>query len=192
MSTRKKKAEVPVVEEPLQPYGSEHLTFEKVWLMFQETDRQFKETDRRIKQLTTMLTSNWGRLMEALISPSCLRLFKERGFDIHRTYTNIKIETPELEGEFDIVLANGDHVVVIEVKTNCKVEDVDYFLSKMARIREYFPDFSRKTIIGGVATIAYHENSDKYAYRKGLFVIKNAGEGLVKIANRPGFEPLIF
>lgn len=207
MTSKKNKNDEPhKVEEPLASYGNERLDFQKVWFLFKEneermkeTDEQMKETDKRIKetdrivrQLSTMFTSNWGKLMEALISPSCLKLFRERGFDIHRTYTRVEIDEPGLEGEFDIILANGKEVVIIEVKTTLKVSDVNYFLEKMARIREFFPDFKDKSIYGGVAAISYDESSNKYALRKGLFVIVNSGEGLVKIANKKDFAPIEF
>ncbi len=210
MAYKKQKKEDNEAKEPLVPYGDVPLNFEQVMLMFKETDRiltekfqetdrqiqetnkQFKETDRRIKQLNELFTSHWGKLMEALITPSCLKLFKDRGIDIKRTYSNIEIESDELSGEFDIVLANGEQVVVIEVKTTLKTNIVDEFLEKMKRIKEYLPEHRDKTVYGAVAAIKYDENSDKYAYRKGLFVIKNSGEGLLKIANNKNFKPLEF
>ena len=33
--------------EPIPNYGSQELSFEKVWLMFQETSKQFQETDKK-------------------------------------------------------------------------------------------------------------------------------------------------
>mgnify|MGYP000458341818 CR=1 FL=1 len=218
---KKKKGDKNVAQEPQVPYGSEALSFEKVWLMFQETDRfltdkfaetdrqfkesdrfltekfvetdkQFKETDRRLKNLNELFTSHWGKLMEALITPSCLKLFKDRGIDIKRTYSNVEIESEELSGEFDIVLANGTQVVIVEVKTTFRAVFVDEFLEKMQRIREFLPEHANKTIYGAIAAIKYDENSDRYAYRKGLFVIKNSGEGLLKIANSKKFEPVEF
>lgn len=38
------------VNEPLETYGLP-LTFEKVWLMFQETDKQFKKTDEKLDRI---------------------------------------------------------------------------------------------------------------------------------------------
>ena len=203
MPARKKikEAALPQFHEPSPVYGSgqEALTFEKVWLMFQETrqrqeetDRQMKETDKKIKQLSNLFTTQWGKLMEALITPSCLKLFKERGLDIMRTYTNVKVETNELEGEFDIVLADGNEVVIVEVKTTMTSGYVNDFLEKMARIREYLPEHKEKTIFGAVAAIKYENASDKYAYKNGLFVLINKGEDIIKIANKQGFVPKAF
>ena len=205
----------PKVNEPITDYGQGHesLTFEKVWLMFKETDRQFKETDKQFKEtgkqfqetdkrfketdkkierLSNLFTTQWGKLMEALITPSCLKLFKERGIDISRTYTNIKVEKEDLEGEFDIVLANGDEVVVVEVKTTMTPTYVNEFLEKLKKIREYLPEHKNKKVYCAVAGIKYESASDKYAFRNGLFVLINKGEDNIKIANKRDFVPARF
>jgi hypothetical protein len=186
------------VQEPIENY-QQPLSFEKVWAMFQEvaqqqkeTDRQFKETQREISRMSMMFTSNWGKLMEALIEPSALKLFKSRGIDIQRSYSNVKVESKTLEAEFDIVLANGTEVVVIEVKTTFSTSYVDEFYEKMLRFKEYFPDFSSKTVYAAVAGIKYDQGSDKYALKKGFFIIKSSGEGLLKIANTKSFKPNTF
>lgn len=210
MCAKKKKEVHSGVNEPIQPYGNEPLTFEKVWIMFQETDkkfketerlltekfeetgRQFKETDKQLKRLSGLFTTQWGKLMEALILPSCLKLFKLRGIDIQRTYSNVKIQGKKLDAEFDIVLANGKEVVIVEVKTTMTPNYVDEFLEKMLNIRTYFPEFKEKIIYGAVAGIKYENASDKYAYKNGLFVLINSGENIIKIANKKQFEPKEF
>jgi hypothetical protein len=139
-----------------------------------------------------MFTSNWGKLMESLIEPSALKLFKERGIDVNQSFSNIKVEKKNLEAEFDIILANGEEVVVMEVKTTFTTTFVDEFLEKLNRFREYFPIFADKKIYGAVAGIKYDQGSDKYALRKGFFVVKNSGEGLLKLANSKTFMPVEF
>lgn len=202
-----------LAEEPLSSY-EQPLNFEKVWQMFQETDRrfketdrqfketdrqfketdrQFKETDKRLQKLNNLFTTQWGKLMESLIEPSCLKLFRERGIDIKKSYSNVKIEQENGFGnEFDIVLANGKEVVFIEVKTTMTVEKVNEFLEKLTRIRTWFPEYKDKTIYAAIAGVRYEESSDKYGYRKGLFVLTNTGEGIIKIANNKDFKPTTF
>ena len=48
-----------------------------------------------------------------------------------------------------------------------------------------------KKVIGAVAGIVIDESADKYAYRKGLFVIGQTGE-TVKILNDEKFEPKVW
>jgi hypothetical protein len=51
MATRKKTVQKEMqAQEPAAEYMSQPLNFDKVWLMFQETDRQFKETDKKFKE----------------------------------------------------------------------------------------------------------------------------------------------
>jgi transducin (beta)-like 1/penicillin-binding protein 2A len=47
-------------ERPM-PTG-EGLTFEKVWAMYQETDRKFQETDRKFQETDRKFHKNWDRL----------------------------------------------------------------------------------------------------------------------------------
>lgn len=169
----------------------------------QETDRKMQETDQKLermykesrkdfKRLNNLFVTQWGKLIEALITPSCLRLFRERGIDISRTYTNVKVEGKQLEAEFDIVMANGKEVVIVEVKTTFTISYVDELLEKLQRIREYLPEHKDKNIYGAVAAIKYDSSSDKYAYKKGLFVLVNKGENIIKIANKKDFSPREF
>lgn len=157
-----------------------------------EIDKRFEETRNNVNKMTGIFTSQWGKLMEAIVEPACLKLFKERNIDVTHTYRNIDIEKGDLQTEFDIILANGSEVVIVEVKTDMKIEEVNYFIEKMSRIKEYFPHYEDKNVYGAVAGIRYSENSDKYAYRKGLFVIKNSGEGMLTIANNKQFKPKVF
>lgn len=55
---------------------SSELTKEDIFGMFAETDRRFKETDEKIKELASLFTGQWGKLIEALVRPSALKLFQ--------------------------------------------------------------------------------------------------------------------
>jgi len=43
------------------------LNFEKVWQLFQETDRMFQETDKKMKTLQELFEGQWGKLVESLL-----------------------------------------------------------------------------------------------------------------------------
>ena len=93
--------------------------------------------------------------------------------------------------EFDIFLENDAELVVIEVKTTVKKEDVDYFLEKLMRFKEWFPRYMRYKVYGAVAGISFEEGVDRYAYRCGLFVLRSEG-GIICIANDPKFRPRVW
>jgi hypothetical protein len=165
---------------------------------FKETDRRldkrFRETDKKIKELSNLFTTQWGKLVEALVEPGAVNLFRERGIDVYYTARRIEVEDEKRRkiAEYDIVLVNDKEVVVIEVKTTVKKEDVDYFLEKLAKVREHLRSLVKdKKVYGAIAGINFEEGVDRYAYRSGLFVLKSEG-GIIRIANDPEFKPKIW
>ena len=160
---------------------------------FEETDKRFKETDKKIKELSNLFTTQWGKLVEALVEPGAVNLFRERGIDVYYTARRIEVEDEKRRkiAEYDIVLVNDKEVVVIEVKTTVKREDVDYFLEKLMRFKEWFPRYRRYKVYGAVAGISFEEGVDRYAYRCGLFVLRSEG-GIICIANDPKFRPRVW
>ncbi|PID89679.1 MAG: hypothetical protein CSB01_00825 [Bacteroidia bacterium] len=167
--------------------------FKETEKMFKETDRQFKETDKKINKVHGLFTSQWGKLIESITASGCLNLFKQRGVDISTTYRNIKVEVKGVKkAEYDVILANGTEVVIVEVKTSLKVEHVKYLLDKLKEVKNLLKSFSDKDIYGAVAAISFDESSDSYAIKNGLFVIKNSGSGILNIDNDADFKPAIF
>ena len=178
-------------------------SFEKVWLMFQETDKRFQEseklltqkfqdTDKTIKELSNLFKTQWGKLVEALIEPGCLRLFQERGIKINYSYQNVKAVHGRETMELDVLLVNTNELVVVEIKTTCRPLDVTEFADKMLEFRKHFPHYKDYKIYGALAALKYDGQSDKLAYRNGLFALKSTGEGIIKISNDKKFAPKAF
>lgn len=159
---------------------------------FKETDEQFKQTDRQIKELSALFTDQWGKMVEALVEPSALQLFQERGIDVRYTYRRVEAQLNGRQMELDLLLENGNEVVVIEVKSNLRVEDVNDFIGTLERFPEFFPRYRDYKIYGGVAGLMFSEESDKYAYRKGMFVLSATGDGIAQIKNDDLFRPKNF
>jgi len=113
---------------------------------FEETDRRldkrFEETDKKIKELASLFTGQWGKLVEALVKPSALKLFRERGVKVTETYQRLESRRDGSQMEIDILLANDKEAVVIEVKTTLKVEDVREFLDDLTRFTFFFPRYT--------------------------------------------------
>ncbi len=158
-----------------------------------EVDLQLRETDRKIKDLSNLFTGQWGKLVEALMRPGTVRLFKERGVPV--TQMGERREGIDAEGrkiEVDMTLVNNGTIVAVEIKTTCKVEDVDWHLDKLRRFHQGFREFGGWNVLGAIAGLGFEENSDRYAYRNGLWVLKCDENGITNIANDAGFEPANF
>ena len=159
---------------------------------FRETAQRFKDTDKELNRLERIFTGQWGKLIEALVAPSALRLFQERGIKVTETHRRVESVRNGSKMEIDILLSNTQEEVVTEVKTTLKVEDVREFLEKLRSFLLFFPGYKGMRLYGGVAGIHIDEASDKFAYRQGLFVLAGSGEGMVKMLNDPDFRPKDF
>lgn len=151
-----------------------------------ETAKQIKETDRKFKQMYNQVTTQWGHVLEEVTKPSALKLFKEIGIDIdHIFQESMHRKEEDREMEADIILVNTTAVVVVEVKTTLRTDDVDYFLKKMAEFKRLFKEFKDKTVYVAVAAIKFNNSSDIYAKKKGIFVLRSNSDHIYKLENIP-------
>jgi len=183
----------------------ESLTYEKVWAMFQETDKKFQEmvaqsketdrrfweTDRKMKALQNLFEGQWGRLVESLIEGDLINLLQNRNIDVNESYSRVKKKFEGKQYEIDILVANGSEIVAVEVKTTLKVKKVEHFINKLKIFKEVFPHYKERIVYGGMAFIREEESSAEFAERCGLFVIKGTGKSS-SIINSDEFKPKIF
>jgi len=110
--------------EPLSEYG-EPVSFNQVWKMFQETDKQFKETDKRMQETDRKidkLAKLYGGVSEN--SKDVAEEFFRRGLEARSSLFGIEYTevdhlartSKKRQGEYDIVLHNGEYAIIIEVK----------------------------------------------------------------------------
>ncbi|MDR1908491.1 MAG: YraN family protein [Spirochaetaceae bacterium] len=158
------------------------LTFEKVWAMFQETDRKMQETDRKMQEtdrLIGRLGSRLGDLIEHLTASDIIDRFNEKGYRFLHISRNhrIKDEANQVMAEIDILLENGDYVMVVEVKTNLTKTDVKNHLKRMDVIkRDAQRHGDKRKYIGSVAGALLTEGAREYALSQGFYVIEHPGQ----------------
>ncbi len=160
---------------------------------FKDTDKQFKETDKKIRELSNLFTTQWGKLVEALVEPGVLELFQKRGIDVY--YASTRVRKKDKDGrvlaEIDILLEDEREAVVVEVKTTVTPEDVDEFLEKLSKFKKIFSKYRDYRVYGAIAGISFDKGSDRYAYKQGLFVLRSKG-GVIEIANDEKFKPKVW
>ena len=196
------------------------LSFEKVWLMFQETDKRFKETDKKFKEtdkiltekfqetdrlltekfqetdkklnkLEQLFTSQWGKLVESLVEGDVIKILNERGIEVTDTLRRRTGRRDGIDYEFDIIAINGTDIVIIEVKTTLRPGDVRDFLKKLKQAKNWMPEYSDKNIYGAMAFISEDAGTAAMAEKKGLFVIRATGDS-ASIINQENFQPKIW
>jgi len=79
-------------------------------------------------------------------------------------------------------MVDGDALVVVELKSALKVDDVNKFNQGPGDL------INTEAIAAG----AIDESADRYAYCQGLFVLTMGREGLVTLRNDDAFRPRDF
>ena len=161
-----------------------------------ETARQIKETDRQIQKIGGRFNQRWGTLVESLVEGKLVKIFQDRGIDITQTHTCSQSEWRKPDGrierrEFDIIVANGTEVVVVEVKTTLTPKDVSGFLETLRDFKNYFPRYKTETIYGAVAYLASENKAHFLAEEEGLFLIRATGDS-ASLVNKKDFKPKSF
>ncbi len=105
----------------------------------EETERETRKTTRAIKKLNDLFTTQWGKLVEAMVEGSLLELLKAQGIEVNNLMTRVYGQCGKIAREFDIIAVNGEELVAVEVKTTLKKNDVDYFLETMQNFKNFFP-----------------------------------------------------
>lgn len=171
----------------------------EIWQLFRETDAkfketaaQFKETDAKLRRLEGLFGNQWGKLLEALVQPAVLKLFQARGHQVRRLHQRSKARINGKNMEIDLILEDQTEVIAIEVKSIMTVEHISDFLADLALFTEFFPLYKGYQLYGAVAGLDVSEDVERYAYRRGLFVLRVTGDDRVQITNDDRFHPRDF
>ncbi|MEM8603380.1 MAG: DUF3782 domain-containing protein [Cyanobacteria bacterium P01_H01_bin.121] len=146
--------------------------------------RRVEQTSRAVDNLTT----RWGTFVENLVEPGLVRLLQERGIEVGQTQNRLRTRRQGTAMEIDILAVDGNVAVAVEVKSRLNKEAVDDFVTNLQRFKQAFPQYQGYILHGAVAGIEILAGVDMYAYRQGLFVIKQSGDTVV-IANDQNFRP---
>jgi hypothetical protein len=177
------------------------LTFEKVWAMFQESDRRMKalseETDRKIQEVAQQigkLGNRFGELAEHLVAPSIVEKFNALGFHFNDISTGLRqIIEDESSGqriaEFDILLENRDFIIGVEVKSKPSSDDVKDHAQRLKILRlNKDKKGDKRKIYGAMAGAIMPVSVKAAALKAGFYVITQTGD-TVKIDIPEGFTP---
>jgi hypothetical protein len=158
-----------------------------------ELSAEIKETQkitaREIKAVNTSigrLSNRLGEFVEEAVRPSAVRLFRERGIDVHEVHQNVTSDREGSAFEIDLLVVNNQDVVAIECKSNLSIDDVNEHLERLEKIKRFLPDHVNKRISGAVAGMVIPANVATYAIKKGLYVIGQNGEHL-ELRNEKSF-----
>ncbi len=184
----------PTYNDILRLFQETDRKFRETDLKFQKTGRKFQETQREIKLVSESigrLGNRLGDFVEEMVRPAVVRLFQERGIDVHEVHRGVEARRGSDEIEIDLLVVNTTDVVVVECKSMLSIDDIKHHLTNLNKIKKLLPTYSEKNVMGAVAAMVLPDNVGRYAYKQGLFVIAQSGDHLL-IRNDDKFKPNIW
>ena len=175
-----------------------NLQFKETDLKIQETNRSIKElsasqkeTDRLFKEMNKKLGdlgNRLGEFVQEMVRPAVVRLFRDRGIEVHQVMRNIEAFNDEIAIEIDLLVINREQAIAVECKSRLTIEDVNEHLERMDKFKQLFPQYQGLNLMGAVAGMVVQDEAAKYAYRRGLFVLAQSGDSVL-IRNDNKFVP---
>jgi len=175
-------------------YPNSKYTWEQLEGMMADLIISQRETDVKIDKLAKL----YGGVSNN--SKDVAEEFFFRGLESRKELFGIEYEhidtmtrhKGKLQGQYDIVLYNGDKMIVIEVKYKLHPNDVDDFYNrKLPNFRALYPEYNDKKIIGAVAGLAVLTESLEKALAYGFLILTQSGNDL-SVVNQSDFEPKIY
>jgi flagellar biosynthesis GTPase FlhF len=156
----------------------------------EEVDRKFAEAAAEISNLSKNvggINNSLGKWMEQMTAAQLWKKFDKFGFVFTKDCVNVKFrdKTGRVITEVDIFLENGAYVMLVEVKLDLTVEDVEKHLERIEKVRHCMNERGdTRTIVAAVAGAIVSQKSCEYALSKGLYVLVPSGDS-VSVANVP-------
>ena len=165
----------------------------------QEADRRLEKLEASIERVSKNvggLNRSIGELIETLITAHLWEKFADYPYNFERAYQRINIlnEKKEVVTDIDILLADSQWVMAVEVKREADdIKDVDHHIKRMSLIRKYPPtDVVGKKLLGTIAAGVITPAVRDYAYQSGFFVLELTGESVVLVPPSSHFSPKIW
>jgi predicted AAA+ superfamily ATPase len=177
-----------------QQNGEQPLNFETIWRMFQETSEQMKETDRRMKDLQKTVgrvTNTLGDIVEGFMSSDIHILFKKYGYSFNITSQNkvFRDKNNVFLAEVDAFLENGDCVMLVEVKSKLRSEDITEQVERLKTVREIFDKRGdKRKLLGSIASPKISESQLAAIRKKGLYAIIPSEEDVKVYPEKTDFK----
>lgn len=174
----------------------EKLDFDKVWKMFQETDKRMKATDKQLKELGKQiggLGNKFGSYTEGLFFPS-LKSILEKKFKVTNIIRNLTSQKGNENIEVDVLgYSNGpvNIAYIVEIKSHLQLKHIEQTISIIGRFKTFFPEHKDKKLYGIIASINFTSDLKQLVLEKGLYFAQ-IHDDTFKLVIPKNFKPFEF
>jgi hypothetical protein len=134
-----------------------------------------------------------GRVVEHMLRGSIVEQFRSLGYDVDDYARNLTFRNRNLglRGEIDMVLFDGDVLILIEVKTTLEMYDVRKHIERLEKYRrcaDANPKKDKKRYVGAVAGAAVSDEVINFAHENGLYAIVQSGRAVEIVPSPDWFQ----
>ncbi len=153
-----------------------------------ETDRRMRETDRKISALGSRI----GEIVENMIGGNIVDQFRALGYEVVAYSRNLIFQNPISgeSGEIDLILHDGDVVILIEAKVKPTTSDVKDHVDRLEKYRRHVDrhgPVASPRFVGAIAGAVVDANVTEFAQKQGMYVIVQSGYAVEIIPSPEGF-----
>ena len=134
--------------------------------------------EKRINELQELFTGQWGKLMESLVKGDLIKVLNARNIPVNDVISRRYGRKNNEHYEFDLIARNGLEVVVVEVKTTLRPNNVSHFINKLNKIKQWLPEYKDNVIYGAIAWLDEQSEASIMAEKRGLINIQIVGRGM--------------
>ncbi|MDR1831022.1 MAG: hypothetical protein LBQ76_09665 [Candidatus Fibromonas sp.] len=147
----------------------EELSFEKVWAMFQETDRHLSWLDKELRDTERSMSE----IVDLVVIPGICKIMNAYGYSFTRIGPKriIDRENGKNLTEIDLLLENGNgsESMAVDIKTDLSVKWVNRHLERLKLLRKN--KSVTGLLYGAVAGISIDTDARNLALENGMYVI---------------------
>ena len=163
-------------------HASEQLSIsmQKLQLIVAESSKVSTETNRRLDAIGLRLGSigqNQGDVAEEFFYNSLGEIPVLGGIQYDFKDKSWRNRVGQVQDEFDIVLINGHHVAIIEVKYKAHFNDLEKLLTKkLSNFKVLFPQYTGFEYHLALASLHIHDELKQQALQSGVIVLQRSGD----------------
>jgi hypothetical protein len=145
-----------------------------------KTEAQMAKTDATLERMGIHLggiTDNNGSNTEDYFYNSLLDNPVLGGIKYDSISKNLEIRSRRAQGEFDLVMFNGESIALIECKYKAHKSDVEKLIhKKVDSFKNLFPVYANYKFYLGIASFSFYPELENFAKQNGVAILKQKGE----------------
>lgn len=172
----------PVMAEAFARLAAQQeITARKVDALTESTNA-LRESTKRMGEHLGGIANNQGSVAEEFFYNSLLEHPQVGRFKFSKIISNHLVGSKGKQTEFDLVLINGNCVVVVEVKYKLHPAHVDKLAQQIKAFKKLSPEFKGYEVYGALAGFSVPRDVIETAAEHGYMVLKRRGQHITSHA----------